>query len=307
MNKKNVFLLHGPDQFLIELERNKLVYKLKKDGYFERKIFLSNTPFFSYEELMKEQYIDMFSSKKIIDLRLEKAPSKGEAELLEEFLKNLPEEISIVLSLLGLENVKSRAWFKKLLNYSKDYEVKKIWPNQKKQWLKGLSKSFNIDISEEEIDLIIEKTQGNLLSSYQELKMVKVLNGSTENNFISESSNFDIFNLSNSILKEDIEKSLQILDYLKLQKGSEALVVWGLFREIERISFLKEDPNTKLNGPFDYLDNIKAKSKKLDGKQIIYFKKKIALLDIGFKNGKDNFWMNAERLIIEFIRPEFLQ
>jgi DNA polymerase III delta subunit len=137
--------------------------------------------------------------------------------------------------------------------------------------------------------------------------MVKVLNGSTENNFISESSNFDIFNLSNSILKEDIEKSLQILDYLKLQKGSEALVVWGLFREIERISFLKEDPNTKLNGPFDYLDNIKAKSKKLDGKQIIYFKKKIALLDIGFKNGKDNFWMNAERLIIEFIRPEFLQ
>ena len=64
MNKKNVFLIHGPDQFLIELERNKLVYKLKKDGYFEREIFLANTPFFSYEELMKEQYIDMFSSKK---------------------------------------------------------------------------------------------------------------------------------------------------------------------------------------------------------------------------------------------------
>ena len=277
MNKKNVFLIHGPDQFLIELERNKLVYKLKKDGHLEREIFLSNTPSFSYEELMKEQYIDMFSSKKIIDLRLEKAPSKSEAELLEEFLKNLPEEISIILSLLGLENIKSRAWFKKLLNYSKDYEVKKIWPNQKKQWLKGLSKSFNIDISEEEIDLIIEKTQGNLLSSYQELKMVKVLNGRPKSNFISESSNFDIFNLSNSILKEDIEESLQILDYLKLQKGSEALVIWGLFREIERISFLKEDPNIKLNGPFDYLDNIKAKSKKLDGKQIIYFKKKLNL------------------------------
>ena len=306
MNKKNVFLIHGPDQFLIELERNKLVYKLKNDGYVERKIFLSSIPSFSYEELMKEQFIDMFSSKKIIDLRLEKAPSKSEAELLEEFLKNLPEEISLILSLSGLENIKSRAWFKKILNYSKDYEVKKIWPNQKKQWLKGLSKGFNIDISEEEIDLIIEKTQGNLLSSYQELKMFKILNGSPKSNFVSENSNFDIFNLSNSILKEDIEESLQILDYLKLQKGSEALVIWGLFREIERISFLKEDPNIKLNGPFDYLDNIKAKSKKLDDKQIIYFKKKIALLDIGFKNGKDNFWKNAERLIIEFIRPEFL-
>ena len=62
MNKKNVFLIHGPDQFLIELERNKLVYKLKNDGYVERKIFLSSIPSFSYEELMKEQFIDMFSS-----------------------------------------------------------------------------------------------------------------------------------------------------------------------------------------------------------------------------------------------------
>lgn len=307
MDKKNIFSIHGPEQFLIELERNKLVYELKKDGYLERKIFFSKAPSFSYEKLMEEQFSDMFSSKKIIDLRLENAPSKSEGELLEEFCKNLSEENSIIMSLVGLENVKSRAWFKKLLNYSKDLEIKKIWPNQKKQWLKELSKRFNIAISEEEIDLIIEKTQGNLLSSYQELKMIKALNNSSESNFVSENSNFDIFNLSNSILKNDLEESLKILEYLKLQKGSEALVIWSLFREIERISFLKEDPNIKLNGPFDYVDNIKAKSRKLNDQQVIYFKKKIAFLDSSFKTGKDNFWSNVERIIIEFIKPEFLQ
>ena len=71
---------------------------------------------------------------------------------------------------------------------------------------------------------------------YQELKMIKILNNNSESDFISENSNFDIFNLSNSILKGDLEESLKILEHLKLQRGSEALIIWGLFREIERIS-----------------------------------------------------------------------
>ena len=69
--------------------------------------------------------------------------------------------------------------------------------------------------------------------------MIKILNNNSESDFISENSNFDIFNLSNSILKGDLEESLKILEHLKLQRGSEALIIWGLFREIERISFLK--------------------------------------------------------------------
>ena len=93
MNKKNIFLIHGPEDFLIELERNRLVFELKKNGYEERKIFFSKTSF-SYEELMTEQMSDLFSSKKIIDLRLENSPSKSEGELLEEFCKNLSETIS---------------------------------------------------------------------------------------------------------------------------------------------------------------------------------------------------------------------
>ena len=274
MIKKNIFLIHGPEDFLIELERNRLIFELKKNGYEERKIFFSKTSF-SYEELMTEQMSDLFSSKKIIDLRLENSPSKSEGELLEEFCKNLSETISLVISILGIERIKTRAWFKKLLNYSEEIEVQKVWPNQKKSWLKNLSKRFNISISEEQIDLIIEKTQGNLVSSYQELKMIKILNNNSESDFISENSNFDIFNLSNSILKGDLEESLKILEHLKLQRGSEALIIWGLFREIERISFLKEDSTSKFSGPYDYLDNLKTKTNKLNVNQIIYFKKRL--------------------------------
>ena len=77
----------------------------------KEKFFFSKTSF-SYEELMTEQMSDLFSSKKIIDLRLENSPSKSEGELLEEFCKNLSETISLVISILGIERIKTRAWFK---------------------------------------------------------------------------------------------------------------------------------------------------------------------------------------------------
>ena len=48
MIKKNIFFVHGPEDFLIELERNRLVFELKKNGFEERKIFFSKNSF-SYE------------------------------------------------------------------------------------------------------------------------------------------------------------------------------------------------------------------------------------------------------------------
>ncbi len=307
MNKKNVFIIYGPDEFLVELERNKLVNNLKKNEYQERDIFFSKNPSFSYEKLISQQYDDLFSAKKILDFRLENVPSKTEGDLLEELCKNFPTEKTMIISVMGIDRIKSRSWFKKILNYSESIEVKKIWPNQKKQWINNISKRFNISISKSEIDLIIEKTQGNLVAAYQELKMIKALETNSNHSQVLENSNFDIFNLLNSILKGDIKESLKILEYLKLQSGSEALIIWGLYREIERISFLKEDINTKLNGPFDYLENIKEKSEKLSNSQVIYYKKKVASLDSNFKKGNDDFWKKAERVIIEFIRPESLQ
>ena len=135
--------------------------------------------------------------------------------------------------------------------------------------------------------------------------MIKILNNNSESDFISENSNFDIFNLSNSILKGDLEESLKILEHLKLQRGSEALIIWGLLEKLRGFPFERR-LTSKFSGPYDYLDNLKTKTNKLNVNQIIYFKKKIASLDMNFKMGNDNFWKSAERIIIEFIKPEFL-
>ena len=150
-----------------------------------------------------------------------------------------------------------------------------------------------------------KKTQGNLLAAYQEIKMIKMIGKNSFKVFIENSSEFDIFNLCNSLVSEKIDLSIEIINNLKSQKGSEALIIWGIFRELERLSILKEDSQAKLNGPFDYLENLSRKSKKINFNDLDDLKKKTALLDRNFKKGQGNFWFDLENLIIEFCQPKF--
>ena len=60
----------------------------------------------------------------------------------------------------------------------------------------------------------MEKTQGNCLAAMQEIKFLKALNSSKETSII-ESSDYEIFNLSDSILNDDLDTSLKIFKILK--------------------------------------------------------------------------------------------
>ena len=80
---------------------------------------------------------------------------------------------------------------------------------------------------------------------------------------ISENSDFEIFNLSDSILSDDVDMSLKIFKKLQNKKTAEPIILWFLFREMERLILTKEDPSSYFPGPRTYSDNLRRKSSKL--------------------------------------------
>lgn len=297
-------VIHG-DHFLVELERDKLILNLRQKGKYEREIYFTKSSSFDWSELLIENEDSLFPSSKIIDLRIENSPLKTDSEFLIDLCKGIPAEKYLIISISGIERLKTRAWFKAILNHGDEIELQKVWPNKRKEWIRNAARDLSVNLSSNSLEIIYEKTQGNLLAAYQELKMMKVLNNNSEESFVEDSSEFDIFNLSNSLLLGNINQSLEILKNLKLQKGSEALIIWGIFRELERLSFLKEDSQTKLNGPFDYIENLRKKSKKIPVSAIHSLKRRTANLDVNFKKGEGNFWSDLERVVIDFCQTEF--
>ena len=304
MKLSNIYTIYGAEPFLVELKRDEIIQGLKKKEYFLREIFFSNDSAFKLENLFKENESSLFGERKIIDLRLNSSLTKDSSESFIDFCRNLTEEKSLIISINNIERVTKKKWFKELSNISEVTEIKKIYPNQFKNWIIKQSKKNSLELGIETLNLIVEKTQGNFLAAIQEIKFLKVLN-SSERTSISENSDFEIFNLSDSILNDDVDMSLKIFKNLRNKKTAEPIILWFLFREMERLILTKEDPNSYFPGSRSYLDSLKRKSSKLELSFIVNLKRELAKLDRDFKMGRSDFWNTSEKILIKLCNPQF--
>jgi len=303
MQITNIYTIYGAEPFLIELKRDEIIKDLKNKGFLIREIFFNNDSSFKLENLLRENESSLFSEKKILDLRLNSSITKENTEKFLDFCKQINSDKALIISINNIERLTTKKWFKEINNFSNITEIKKVYPNQFKSWITQQAKLNSVNLKQETLNLIVEKTQGNCLAAIQEIKFLKALNSSETS--IVESSDFEIFNLSDSILKDDLDTSLRIFKNLKNKKIAEPIILWFFFRELERLLLIKENPETFFPGPRTYLRDLKEKSYRLDLNSIISLKRELAKLDRNFKMGRADFWNACEEILIKLCNPQF--
>ena len=294
-------LILSNDELLNAKLRDELISNLKKEGFLSRKIFF-------YKKGIKEeinienQQGSLFSEKEIIDLRLqEKSILKDDLDFFLSLLGDDNSDRIVVISSLN-KKIKTSAWFKKISKYLEISEIQPVYSNQFKDWIKGEAKNMDLLLSEEGINLIASRNEENLLSAYQELKFLKCLDQNhTDYKFVKDSSEYHVFSLINSCLSNQVSKSLEILEIMKLNKENEPGIIAVIHQQLDRLEQYKKNPNFFLKGvPRDYLSKLKIKAKKISPPQIKSLRKKIADLDRDFKTGKAEFWTELRKIIVNF-------
>ena len=294
-------LILSNDELLNSNLRDKFISNLKKEGFLSRKIFF-------YKKGIKEeinienQQGSLFSEKEIIDLRLqEKSILKDDLDFFLSLLGDDNLDRIVVISSIN-KKIKTSAWFKKISKYLEISEIQPVYSNQFKDWIKGEAKNMDLLLSEEGINLIASRNEENLLSAYQELKFLKCLDQNhTDYKFIKDSSEYHVFSLINSCLSNQVSKSLEILEIMKLNKENEPGIIAVIHQQLDRLEQYKKNPNFFLKGvPRDYLSKLKIKARKISPPQIKSLRKKIADLDRDFKTGKAEFWTELKKIIVNF-------
>ena len=294
-------LILSNDELLNSNLRDKFISNLKKEGFLSRKIFF-------YKKGIKEeinienQQGSLFSEKEIIDLRLqEKSILKDDLDFFLSLLGDDNLDRIVVISSIN-KKIKTSAWFKKISKYLEISEIQPVYSNQFKDWIKGEAKNMDLLLSEEGINLIASRNEENLLSAYQELKFLKCLDQKhTDYEFVKDSSEYHVFSLINSCLSNQVSKSLEILEIMKLNKENEPGIIAVIHQQLDRLEQYKKNPNFFLKGvPRDYLSKLKIKAKKISPPQIKSLRKKIADLDKDFKTGKAEFWTELRKIIVNF-------
>ena len=294
-------LILSNDELLNSNLRDKFISNLKKEGFLSRKIFF-------YKKGIKEeinienQQGSLFSEKEIIDLRLqEKSILKDDLDFFLSLLGDDNLDRIVVISSIN-KKIKTSAWFKKISKYLEISEIQPVYSNQFKDWIKGEAKNMDLLLNEEGINLIASRNEENLLSAYQELKFLKCLDQKhTDYEFVKDSSEYHVFSLINSCLSNQVSKSLEILEIMKLNKENEPGIIAVIHQQLDRLEQYKKNPNFFLKGvPRDYLSKLKIKAKKISPPQIKSLRKKIADLDKDFKTGKAEFWTELRKIIVNF-------
>ena len=293
-------LILSNDELLNSNLRDEIISSLKKEGFQNRKIFF-------YKKGIKEeinienQQGSLFIEKEIIDIRLqEKNILKDDVDFFLNLLGVDDQDRIIVISSLN-KKIKTSAWFKKISKYLEISELQPVYSNQFKEWIKAEAKKIDLLLSEEGINMIVSRNEDNLLSAYQELKFLKCLDQkNTDYEFIKDSSEYHVFSLINSCLSNQVSKSLEILDIMKLNKENGPGIIAVIHQQLDRLEQYKKNPNFSLKGvPIDYLSKLKIKSKKISPPQIKNLRKKIANLDKDFKTGKTEFWAELRKIIVD--------
>lgn len=110
---------------------------------------------------------------------------------------------------------------------------------------------LNLFLDDTAWQMLLSYTEHNLLSAYQTLWRLSYLHPnqviSTEQltDTLADGAQFDIFNLSDSLLQGNLAKSLKIIHHLQHTDTATSLILWLLNKELDIIRYLQAGKTTQ--------------------------------------------------------------
>ncbi|MED7819210.1 MULTISPECIES: DNA polymerase III subunit delta [unclassified Francisella] len=188
--------------------------------------------------------LSLFSMDKFIQFNFEKPPQKNLQHALTENLLNDDENVYLlVFNGMKKQNISAK-WFQSL--EGKAIHIRIFQPNftNAVNIINNEISNLNLDITQQAVELLAQKTEGNLIATKQILKLLARQNTPSFDEksirpFLHEHANYDVFDLSEAILAQQKTKALKILNNILTENDKPPLVLWCLKKELRILSQLK--------------------------------------------------------------------
>lgn len=287
------------------------VIKLAKvEGFEEKQTFIvSKDTDWSFLETSNENF-DLFGAKKIIEIKMiGTGPGNKGSKAIKEYCSEPDENKLLIFSAEKLERkAQSSAWAKSLEDKGTSVVELPITLASMPKWIEKRALDLNLKIDKDAINLLSEKTEGNLLATTQELMKLVLLfpleriDLQMMEKSISNASTYGIFDLSNAFVSGDKKRTIRIIEVLKSEGTQPPLILWALSKEIYNLYKVMEEGSPKnIWGPRYYLDQLSKKAQNTSRTKIKNSLKDIAEIDTAIKglSGK-NPWQSIRELALNF-------
>ena len=307
---QNIYTFFADESIQITELSDHVIEAAKKHGFEEKQTFIiSKDTDWSFLQTTNEN-LDLFGSKKIIEIKLIGiGPGNKGSKAIKEYCANPDENKLLIFSAERLEKkAQTSAWAKSLEDTGTTIIESPIHISSMPKWISKRASDLDIEIDHDAINLLSERTEGNLLATIQELIKLSLLFPSQGIDFkmmeksISNSSSYGIFDLSNAFVAGDKKKTIKIIELLKSEGTQPPIILWALSKEIYNLyKVIEEGSSRNIWGPRHYLDLLSQRAKNISGSKIKSALIDIAEIDSAIKGlSRKNPWQSIRELALNF-------
>ena len=306
---KGIYCLCADESIQIEELKGKLIDKAKLEGYEERVTHVvSKETDWSFLDSENDN-LDLFGSKKILEIKLlGQGPGTKGSKAIKDYCQNQDNNKLIVFSAERLDKKQlNSAWLKSIDEAGILVIEPAITSKTIYAWIKRKAEEIDVELEDEALTLLTERTEGNLFATSQELiKLSLLFDGESISlnkmeKSISNSSRYGIFDLSHAFVEGDKTRMVKIIEILKAEGAQPPLVLWALSKEVNNLYKVLETGSAgDIWGPRYYLDALSKRARKMSLSKIKKSLKEIAEIDSSIKGlSKKSPWQSIRDLVID--------
>jgi DNA polymerase-3 subunit delta len=239
-----LYVIHG-DEPLQSLEAADAIRAAARArGYAEREVLAVERGFDWSQLLLSGASLSLFSSKKLIELRIAggKPGTEGAAAIV-RYCGALSPDVLTIVTLPRLDRrSQDGAWFQALAQNGALINTFQIERAQLPQWIAARLARQRQKADRETLQFLADSVEGNLLAAHQEIQKLGLLYPAGDLDFdavrgaVLNVARYDAFKLNEAMLAGDKARLARMLDGLKSEGEAPPKILWVLAEEIRAVA-----------------------------------------------------------------------
>jgi DNA polymerase III subunit delta len=234
------YLISGDDPLLTGEAADAIRAKARAQGFTEREVHFFDRGGDWDAVRTAVNSMSLFAERRIVEVRLPTGkPGVAGGKALVDVSKSLGSDTLLLVMTGRLDrDAQSAEWVKAIESQGAWLVVWPIPSDRLVLWLRARSKQMNLTLPDEALELLAERTEGNLLAARQELEKLRltVPDGKISTQAVlasvGDSARFDVAELSDSLLEGDSARALRVLGGLRAEGVELPLVLWAFIKAV---------------------------------------------------------------------------
>lgn len=250
-----VYLVSGDEPLQIEESLSLIRAKAREQGYVERQVLFVERSFDWSQVTEQSGNMSLFGDKKILELKIPSGkPGTAGAKALQEYCQQLPDDVLLIIQSGKIEKAALRSKWVQAVSAAGVFM--RIWPltgMELVRWVQTRLKAEQLSNDRQTAEYIASRVEGNMLAAAQEIEKMALLaladdNTSDAKPWVSNQTNYNVFDLVDTILAGQRNKVIKILAQLQKQSFAPNLVLWGLAELIRAVIYSATQNRSQAKG-----------------------------------------------------------